>query len=538
MRKRITALLLCFVLLIAALPIQASAASADEVQRICDQITNIYWQSLSSAGLGTFHGYCGTMVGWELYHLGITDKAITHNGNEMYDLLKTSDHICEGYNPEYYPASMYSIEEALNTITGGGQKDAYNIMVGFSWTTTAAGSMYGHANVIHAILDGMVYFTEGFMTPFQTDPSQPMVCTIAEFADYFDSWASFEGLIHFGASNGVDGCETHGSNFFATATKDVPLLLTPDAIEAEEGRTVTAGERLHVTAVCINEHDERFYQVKEDDQYFYIPTTTAEPFLFLYNDLTYTDIALPEHLEVGKDFKLSGVIRSKNCRILNAVVQICDENGGIVLSYEMLKDSYMLDLGTKSINTRVDLKLLSEGRYTIEVYCDMVNFYDDNGLLVGDMQRSLVASSEFTVGNVEPNVATRSIGDIEIKTGWQYENGSWYYYEDGTAKTGWLRENGINYYLQDDGTAATGWTNINGKNRYFSETGAMRTGWLITENDSFYLLRNGVPAAGWFEIDGVLRFFTEDGRLVTDAVRNYENIAYIIDETGIATVME
>ena len=57
MRKRITALLLCFVLLIAALPIQASAASADEVQRICDQITNVYWQSLSSAGLGTFHGY-------------------------------------------------------------------------------------------------------------------------------------------------------------------------------------------------------------------------------------------------------------------------------------------------------------------------------------------------------------------------------------------------------------------------------------------------------------------------------------------------
>jgi hypothetical protein len=34
------------------------------------------------------------------------------------------------------------------------------MVVGFQKTNTAAGSIYGHALVVHAILDGIVYFVE------------------------------------------------------------------------------------------------------------------------------------------------------------------------------------------------------------------------------------------------------------------------------------------------------------------------------------------------------------------------------------------
>ena len=257
MLKRILAFALCLLLLVTALPINASAASEAEKERICQQIRDVYWMSLSSAGLGSFHGYCGTMAGWELYHLGITEKPLTRNGNQMYNELKATEYLCEGISPEYYPASMYTIEEALNTITNHGEKDVYNIMVGFDWTSTVAGSMYGHVNVIHAVLDGMVYFTEGFMTPFQTSPSQPMICTIKEYADYFNSWTSFEGMIYFGRPNSVDGCTTYGSDMFVAANADTELLRSPDKLNGEIERTVVKGERLYVTAVCGNEFEEQ-----------------------------------------------------------------------------------------------------------------------------------------------------------------------------------------------------------------------------------------------------------------------------------------
>jgi hypothetical protein len=54
-----------------------------------------------------------------------------------------------------YPASQYTLLDALNTITRNGTLDVYNILVGFQRTNTQLGSIYGHALLIHGIIDGM-----------------------------------------------------------------------------------------------------------------------------------------------------------------------------------------------------------------------------------------------------------------------------------------------------------------------------------------------------------------------------------------------
>lgn len=532
MLKRILAAFICLVLLLTALPLHAAAASEEEHARIRQQINRTYWKTLSASGFSSLRGYCGVMAGWELYFLGVTEFPITQNGNEMYDIVSVSDDICEGYYPKCYPASVYSIEEALNTITNCGTVDAYNIMLGFHWTSTVAGGMYGHVTVVHAILDGMVYFTEGFITPFNADPSQAMVCTISEFADYYNSWTSFEGLIHFGNGNMVDGCETYGCDLYVTSELPVELLTLPNQVEAESHRTVAGGERLHASAVCKNAEGIIYYQISEDSQNYYVPAEHVEPVWFAYDSFSSTNVNLPQQVQAGKDFKISGVIRSRYNKLHTAVVQVVDAAGEIVLTYEMIKDSYMLDLSTRSINTVVDISGLVEGQYTYNVYCDMINHYYSDGEIIGDMQRVLVASQPFAVGDVELTEQTAVAAARTVKNGWQCEQGAWRYYENDEPRIGWFCDNGVDYYLLADGAAATGWQTINGKNRYFSETGAMRIGWLEHDDESYYMLSNGVAATGLQEIGGELYIFGDDGVLITEAQYELDGHHYSIDSFG------
>lgn len=539
MLKRIVTLLLCVVALLAALPMTASAASNEEKQRICNQIRNVYWKTYYSAG-GNLRGYCGTMAGYELYYLGVTDIPITQNGNEMYNILSASDHVSEGFRPQLYPATSYTIEEALNTITACGTKDAYNIMAGFHWTTTAAGSRYGHVTIIHAVLDGMVYFTEGFMTPFNSDPSQPMICSIEEFAHYYDSWTGFEGMIHFGRNNQVDGCETYACNQFVRADEEVTLRSLPKAEDAEELRTVPAGERLRAVSICKDSEGAMFYQILDEGVICYLSADLAEPVWDAYNDLTVTDVELPEYVNPGDDFRLSGMIRSQYNKIDQFVVQITDENGQVVINCEVDKNGNMVDLGTRLINGKVDISQLPEGNYTYSLYCDMLNHTILNGTVVGQVQRVCAASSDFTVGNLSDQKKAKTVeatSEVE-KDGWQYEAGYWYYYENNTPRTGWFCDGGVDYYLLSNGAAATGWEMINGQYRYFSETGAMRTGWVENNGGSYYMLSNGAPAKGMKKIDGMLYYFSESGLLVTDATVSYNGQAYALDGSGIATVIK
>lgn len=477
------------------------------------------------------------MAGWELYHLGVTKTAVTHNGNDMYDMLRISDQIREGYSAQCYSAREYSLEEALNAITENGTKDAYNIMVGFQWTKTAAGSLYGHVTVIHAVLNGNVYYTEGFVTPYGPDPTQAMVCTISQFADYYNSWTSFEGMIHFGSGNRIAGCEAYTCDVFVAAQEPAALLTMPDFDTAEEARMIPAGERLYATALCQNEEGVLFYRVEENGQEYFVTASLMKPVWFLYDRFTTTDVKLPVHMEEGEMLRLSGMIRTPHS-IYNTAVEITDENGNVVVKSEVLSQSSLVNLGDMTLADSVSL---CKGNYTVSVYCDIINRYAAAGTVEKNMKRMLVASSSFTVGDAVPAARAKRAAVAQpveetVFNGWQYTDGSWYFYENNQVRTGWFCYDGVDYYLLEDGKAATGWQNINGKSRWFSQTGAMRTGWLNTEEGVYYMLSNGIAATGLAEVEEVLYIFDEDGKMLADTTVEVNGISYLLDSCGIAAV--
>lgn len=512
--KRILSLIVCFVLTVGMVLFPTDAATETEKQRISNQIRDIYWMTLSETGMSSLHGYCGTMAGWELYFMGVTTTAVTQNGNEMYDILSNSDKLCEGYTAQCYPAAEYTIEEALDAATAGGTKDVYNLMAGFQWTNTAAGSLYGHVVVIHAVLEGMVYFSEGFSTPFQSVPSEPMICTIPEFADFYDSWASFEGLIHFTQGSYVAGCDTYGSSLFITLKESAEMRTLPDSQDGEVIRTVPAGERLYADALCRNDRDEIHYRIIEDSCEYFVSAEYTEPVWFTDDGVSSKDISVPEQLNVGQGFRVSGTIRSNRSIISGVIIEVLDEMGQVVTGCEIENNSFMVKLGTNFVNTRVDIRNLPEGKYTYRINCDVLNCYSDESKIVENTHRIVVASSEFTVGDSAVEKPVTVSQARATRNGWRYEDGKWYFYENDICRIGWFCYEGVDYYLQEDGTAATGWQEINGKNRYFSETGAMRIGWLTTRDGTYYMLSNGVPAVGEIQIDDILYTFDEEGKLL------------------------
>ena len=534
MLKRLLALMLCLVMLLCAVPVSADTVADGEEQRIRKQITNTYWKTLYASGVGSLRGYCGLMAGLELYYLGVTEVPITYNGNEMYDILSVCEYINEGYSRDLYPVSSYTLEEALNAVCCGGTRDVYNLMVGYQWTNTAAGQRYGHVTVIHAILDGTVYFTEGFSTPFNSNPSQAMVCSIPEFCNYYNAWTRFEGLIHFGSGN--SGEDNHySSRLYFAANEEKKLLAEPDLQCENVGRSVPAGERLFADDLFENEAGDIFYRVVDDGKFYYVSADNTSVVCLDHTDLSATDIQLPQQMRKGKDFSLSGVIRSQNNQICGLVVQIRNESGEIVLTQKLEKNGYMVDLSTKLVNNRVDISSLPEGSYTYEICCDLVNHYVRDGQVIGEINSEMIASSQFTVGEVVSGEQTDSEEDEAVNDGWQLMDGSWYYYQNGSPRVGWFCDDGIDYYFLEDGAAATGWHTINGKARYFSETGAMRTGWMETEEGRFYLLSNGAAATGLKTIQGSIRYFGENGLLATDTTVTYQNTAYQVDANGIAS---
>ncbi len=521
-------------MLFAALPVSSFAASEEEHQRIRDQIADTYRRTLSATGTSSLHGYCGMMAGWELYLMGITTSAVTHNGNEMYDILSTSDKIAEGYTPVCYDEADYDLEGALNAVSRYGTKDVYNILIGFQWTTTAAGRYYGHVTIVHAILDGMVYFTEGFVTPFQDDPSQAMVCSIQEFAEHYNRWTGFEGLIHFDTGIAIPGCDSVACDLFVSGNAEIALRTEPNFETEPNGRTVPAGERLAANALCRNLEGVLFYQIMEDGNAYYVPADQVRPVWFAGERVTLQNPVLPQQLQPGEHSQIGGILVSDRLEISNVIVSVTDKDDQAVLYQEAATESK--DVNLDMVDRAVDFSLLREGSYILEIACDVVNPYSLNGEIVNHIRRVVVSRTVFTVGNAEP-VARAVAAESAAKNGWQLENDNWYYYENGAARTGWFCDNGIDYYLLENGAAATGWQEINGKNRYFSETGAMRTGWLETEEGTRYMRSNGVAVTGLMEIGESLYFFGETGLMVSDSTVEFEGQTYEITADGIASLI-
>lgn len=208
--KRCAVFLLTTVMILSALPGMALRASAEEIDlaepyslssgELIARIEDTYDDAKALAGRRGFNGKCSTLVNCSTLALGIQSVRFDGDGRDEYDLYDNVRCTDGGYDVIHYPASEYGLEAALNAISENGTRDVYNIIVGFESGRTASSRAYGHTCFVHGIVDGMVYYSESYglyLNNTYYPEGEPIVCSIADFANYYNIWAIFEGAIHF-----------------------------------------------------------------------------------------------------------------------------------------------------------------------------------------------------------------------------------------------------------------------------------------------------------------------------------------------------
>lgn len=530
--KRILAFALCIMLLLSVLPTAAIAVSNEEDAALRQQISRIFWRSLNASGKDSLSGYCGAMTAWQLYFLGIDKYLNMYNGKDEYDAYRGLQVTTGGYAVQIFDAQYYTMEQALHTITQGGTRNAYNIMMGFERTTTTNGSIYGHALVIHAIVDNMVYFVEGFYTEIGGSAGTPIVCTIDEFVGVYDYWTEFEGAVVFGTKAYLDFCSKYASALIVEAVTDTALYSIPATSNMMEEecrvyRTVLKNERLNVTNLYRNPNGEVFYEVDNDGVLAYVKAEDTQVVLLHMDTVRGEELIAPETLQPGENFSLGGEVFTSEGSFTGLQLQITDSTGAVVQEKLVPGNGNMIAIPENAL----DFSKLEEGAYTYSVNANVKSYYLNNGEIAVMEDSTCVSFSTFTVGDSVVNDEEDNNGSL-VLNGWVHDQNTWFFYKNGEPQVGWICYNGVDYYLKEDGSITVGWKNINGYDRYFSNTGAMRTGWLEAEQGTYFMLSNGVAARGLRNIDGKLYYFGKNGLMQTNDEVTVNGVNYILQADG------
>ena len=545
MRKTL-ALCLCLCLLFAAIPgiTYATEETAEQApltkeEAAIAEARASYINSCATAGRRSFHGYCGLMTSHQMYNLKINTSCISNDGNDQFDYYEYMEKTSGGYYVRPYNSSQYSLRQALETITGGGARDAYNILVGFQWTNSENGGYFGHAVFINAILDGVVYFVESFNCPLGGPEGTVITCSIGEFADYFDRWTIFDGVIHFGKRYSdvvpYDSTDLFVQTRFESTLRSEPCMIgEKDCVRL---RSVAAGERLRVTGIY-REAYSAYYRVQTNDGYGFISAGAVSPIRINSESLKLTDLQLPRSWEAGKPIAVSGTVSAEYGSVASVEIFVTDTEGTPIL--RELQDTKGNQANLSVLNEDLIFELLDPGVYLVSFYanigCPVVSGTD----LYLQYQRSLLETRTLYLG-VEPNGAreiTPPEREKSQKDGWVYENDTWYLYENNTPCTGWTELMGVRYYTDNTGAVMTGMQEIQGKKIYFSASGAMVTGWLQLDGKTYYLDQEGSPVTGWQSLLTGLYCFGEDGALITEGQLIRDGITYQVAADGRATVKE
>lgn len=169
-------------------------------EELVERTLEAYQGAKRVTGFRGFNGRCSTLVNGTIVALGIHSEYNSCNGKEEYNLFEGMDRTDLGYDVVCYSARDYDLEAALNAVSENGTKDVHNIVVGWQGGRTGTSSAYGHTCFLQGIVDGMVYFCESYALEIGGTlyyEGEPIVCTIAEFAEYYNKWAFFEGIVHF-----------------------------------------------------------------------------------------------------------------------------------------------------------------------------------------------------------------------------------------------------------------------------------------------------------------------------------------------------
>ena len=363
--------------------------------QVIQQIKNTYSSALSKSGRSSFNGYCGSYVNWQLVVLGINSDYVGADGNTEFDTYKNATETSGGFPVHAYPASSYSLETALNTISVNGTVDVYNVLIGFEQGSGEAGRLYGHTCFIHAIIGGTVYFSEsysGTICGSYHAEGDPISCSIDTFCSYYDSWTVLDGVIHFGTSTYLDKCNYYPSYLNGKTTESSYLKKYPCSSSTDSsstdivGSALPVGTQVLITGLYKNTVGNYWYKVKltsgsysGKEGFIYCPHISVT----LKNDtVSYSGKDLPGSMIVGKTYAVDWTLKSTYLDITEVEGYIY---GGANYS-ERKYYGHVSGLSTRSYNlnnTSVDNALLynklPEGRYKTEIWAYTENNYSQDG---------------------------------------------------------------------------------------------------------------------------------------------------------------
>lgn len=391
MKIRVISLLLVLAL---SLPLLLSSVSADSVsaattpgEQLQQQIRQTYATARRRSGRYSFNGWCGSLVNWQTYLLGIDTAVHGCDGKNEYDLYANRSITCGGYAVNTYPASHYSLQQALNAITRNGELNVYNILVGFQRTNTQAGQVYGHALMIHGIIDGTVYFMECFDVSLNGTyyaEGSPISCSIEDFCTYYNRWTVFDGAIYFGVKTYAQVCTAYSANMTALVTADTDALTEPEDPGVHQASGVAAslvtGETVTVSGLYQTPGGDFWYQLALDGATGYVPADAVIPLRQEFSDLTLSDVRIPSTARKSAGVVLQGQISTLYSTLDDVQILVYGAEGGDpVLHASMAVDGKSASLSDGKLDRDLTFRKLEAGTYRILVRVSVSNTVLENG---------------------------------------------------------------------------------------------------------------------------------------------------------------
>jgi len=559
---RVISMLLAIVLVLVMLPAPVSVdAAAPTVTEIQKQIRTMYLKSLSASGRQNFNGYCGTLVSWQMFCMGIDRKIYAADGKDQFDQYSKMERTTGGYRVTSYPASKYTLKEALNAITNNGTVDAYNMVVGFEKTNTAAGSIYGHALVVHAILDGIVYFVECYDSAVggrYWPEGQPISCTIDQFCTYYDRWTVFDGIAYFGLKTYAEMCEEYACNMQAMVTENTTVYDEPGdpgIHDANAAMSVIAGQWLHVTGLYKTPYGKHYYRVTFGEEIGYVEAEKLTMESLCAKDLTIKSLRVPVNVHKGYGFVVQGSVTGDVSQIESVSVTVRSEDGQIQHSGSAQPKNGKTTLNSSTINNALPFRKLPEGNYELSIDATVTIHVLEEGVITAKTDTVQLHSSRFKVVtdwgkyycvNFNGNGGEALIDQIGVAKGSAVGTLPTAK-RSGYAFAGWaldaagakpvteetvINANTTVYAQWTEGHAGEeGWQHTDGGSHYCGGESAVE-GWVTFDDLHFYQYADGTLATGWAWIDNGLRYFNAAGVLITQ-LQGADGKVYCLDTDGV-----
>jgi uncharacterized repeat protein (TIGR02543 family) len=577
---RILTLALAILLLVTVLPHETFADDL-EIKEIKNQITSTYKLAKRYSGRPSFSGYCASLVNWQLYLLGITEEKLGNNGNQEYDYFCKQSQTSGGYTVRAYPDERYGLKEALNFVSENGTKKVYNMIVCFQSTNSAAGRRYGHAFLVHAIIDGIVYYSESSSISIGGKyfaEGSAIAVTLDEFCQYYSKWSDYEGLIYFGRKTYADECIYFPSNLYVSVNETTALYSSPCTsavdVRSKYRYDVRAGEKVHVVGLYRNTEGECWYELDDGHEGF-IPAGSTTLISMDYSDIHANNVVSPLNLRSGNRFNLKGRISSDHNRLYTVRAQIYRVEGEELIQMDSataMVDGNDYNLSGSSLSSNLAFRKLKKGTYLYMLAAVVGNYYCEDGEVklqwktVPLWQAHFEVTSSYKGANsiqFDPNGGTVEMNQVAhpkdtpvgqlplpqrpgyrflgwstdaeglnmVNTGYVVSQNTVLYAQWEVDKTseGWYPVDGTWYYLCN-GQAHEGFFQDSGLT-YYAENGIPVVGWKTIEGKQYYFGRNGVMHSGLTVIDGVRYLLGEDGATLSGWAE-LDGASYYLNSNG------